>query len=305
MLYPTLPPSCSTMKTIIFPTDYSETALEAGKVAVWLAQKFQSRLIFFHSIVNFIQPDTPPEIVLEMTQSMKAKEEEKLRAYAEEILDNYAPLFPKSNLECNLEDSFLLTDSLVAACEDQKADLVVMGTTGASGLKRVFLGSNTANFISKSPCNVFAVPQGFSKKVGSMRNFSKVAVGIDLTSPEKEVARAVAFFRYLADQIDLVHVYPNYPERVSVKELQYDALIQKLRNETEYAGLNLFLEKTEEPNETTEGLQQFIDAYKPEALGVFSVKRSFFDSLFDPSRSLDLAYQLDIPVVIFPVKPSK
>ncbi len=293
------------MKTIIFPTDYSETALEAGKVAVWLAQKFQSKLIFFHSIVNYIQPDTPPEIILEMTESIKVKEEENLRAYANELLDAHAPLFPKSNLVCILEDSFLLTDSLVAVSEDNTADLVVMGTTGASGLKKIFFGSNTANFISKTPCNVLAVPQGFSKRVGEMRTFSKVAVGIDLQSPEKEAMRAVEFFRYLADQIDLVHVYPNYPERVSVKALEYDALVAKLRKETDYSSLNLFLEKTEEPNETTEGLQQFIDAYKPEALGVFSVKRSFFDALFDPSRSLDLAYQLEIPVVIFPLKSNK
>jgi nucleotide-binding universal stress UspA family protein len=292
------------MKTIIFPTDYSDTALEAGKVAAWLAEKFQSKLIFFHSIVNFVQPDTPPEIILEITASIKEKEQERLEKYADEVLRTHAPLLSRANVSYVLEDSFLLVDSLVLACKEQKADLVVMGTTGASGLKKVFMGSNTANFISKSPCDVLAIPHQFSNKFGSMHRFNKVAVGIDLTSPEKEAVRAVNFFRYLADQIDLVHVYPNYPEKVSVKTLKYDELLNKLRHETGYMNLNLFLEKTSEPNQTIEGLQQFKDAYKPEALGVFSVKRSFFDSLFDPSRSVELAYETDIPVVIFPIKPS-
>jgi len=293
------------MKTIVFPTDYSEAAGEAGRAAIKIAEKFQSKLIFFHSIVNFIQPDTPPEIIIEMTNSIKGKEKEKLIKYADSLIAESGAVIAKENIHYILEDSFLLTDSLVLACKEMKADLVVMGTTGASGLKRVFLGSNTANFISKATCTVLAIPEEFSgKNSNGITSLNKAAIGIDLTRAREEVKKAVDFFRYITDRIDLVHVYPNYPEKVSVKSLQYDTLLKDLKEETGFENLNLFLEKTEEPNQTAEGLQQFIGAYKPDVLAVFSVKRSFFDTLFDPSRSVDLVSETKIPIVVFPVMPN-
>lgn len=51
-----------------------------------------------------------------------------------------------------------LTDEIRDVCERKNIDLIVMGTQGASGLKQVFLGSNTVFVLRKAPVPVLAVP---------------------------------------------------------------------------------------------------------------------------------------------------
>jgi nucleotide-binding universal stress UspA family protein len=43
--------------------------------------------------------------------------------------------------------------------DDKKIDLIVMGSRGASGLKRCILGSNTGNVLVKVSCNTLVVPK--------------------------------------------------------------------------------------------------------------------------------------------------
>lgn len=42
--------------------------------------------------------------------------------------------------------------------KEQKIDLVVMGTKGASGVTEILIGSNTADVIEKCHCPVLAIP---------------------------------------------------------------------------------------------------------------------------------------------------
>ncbi|CAN5532599.1 hypothetical protein BH23BAC1_BH23BAC1_33470 [soil metagenome] len=53
----------------------------------------------------------------------------------------------------------LLDENIKALSEELDIDLVVMGTTGATGLKEVFLGSNTSHAIENLDCPVLAIPE--------------------------------------------------------------------------------------------------------------------------------------------------
>ena len=46
---------------------------------------------------------------------------------------------------------------IIRAAKDGKADLVVVGTRGRSGLKYIFLGSVAEKVVRKAPCPVLAV----------------------------------------------------------------------------------------------------------------------------------------------------
>jgi hypothetical protein len=60
-------------------------------------------------------------------------------------------------------------DEIIDAAQKCKSQLIVMGTHGASGLKRILFGSNTSNVISKSNIPVLAIPQRYRfKKINSI-----------------------------------------------------------------------------------------------------------------------------------------
>src|SRR5690554_7798049 len=48
---------------------------------------------------------------------------------------------------------------ITAIAKVEEVDYIVMGTTGATGLKEVFLGSVAAGVIDNAPCNVLSIPE--------------------------------------------------------------------------------------------------------------------------------------------------
>ena len=64
-----------------------------------------------------------------------------------------------SDLQCELTFAHgNLITALKKIIAVQKPDLIVMGTKGASGLKRILIGSNTVNVIAKTKVPVLVIP---------------------------------------------------------------------------------------------------------------------------------------------------
>lgn len=77
------------------------------------------------------------------------------------------PEYANLDIKTRVEDGYLHTCIRNVANEDN-ADLVVMGTKGASGMSEFLIGSNTEKVIRTSPCPVLSVPENsgkFSPKV--------------------------------------------------------------------------------------------------------------------------------------------
>src|SRR6478735_6395637 len=120
------------MKTIIAPIDFSDASTNALAFAAELAKRASARLI----AVNILG-----------VEEDEANSRSKLKAI-------------ESDLKCEtLVARGDLINSLVAVMEAQHPDLIVMGTKGASGLKRILIGSNTVNVIAKTTVPIFVIPE--------------------------------------------------------------------------------------------------------------------------------------------------
>jgi len=96
----------------------------------------------------------------------------------------------------------LAVDFILETIDKKKPDLVVMGTTGASGLKEMIIGSNTSTIVEKAKCPVIAVPE---KKIFSAIKSITYATNYNLTdiyALEKLVEIAKLFHA----KITLLHV---------------------------------------------------------------------------------------------------
>jgi len=72
------------------------------------------------------------------------------------------PEYTKLNIVTRVEEGYLHTVVRNVSNED-KVDLVVMGTKGSSGIAEFLLGSNTEKVIRTAPCPVLAVPESTGK----------------------------------------------------------------------------------------------------------------------------------------------
>lgn len=68
------------------------------------------------------------------------------------------PAYSNLDIKIRVQEGFLHSSVRDVALED-KVDLVVMGTRGASGVSEFLIGSNTEKVIRTAPCPVLAIPQ--------------------------------------------------------------------------------------------------------------------------------------------------
>jgi nucleotide-binding universal stress UspA family protein len=153
-------------KTIIHPTDFSPHSAEAFKAAQALAKALKSHLVVVH-IVN------PPAVVSPDGQTVTDPESgEKTDVWAG--LDSYDK-DPDVAFERRLvvADKSASPKSLLKLTQGIDCDLIVIGSHGRSGLKRLFLGSTAEEVVRESSCPVMVV---------------KATTGTDETPPATEDA---------------------------------------------------------------------------------------------------------------------
>lgn len=143
------------MKRILVPCDFTKPALQAYKFATDLAAvsngevfvlKVISVPVMYESTFG-IQPYLfNPSIVSDL--------EEK----AEKNFKKLSTIFPTGNLPVNfMIDQGSVIQEINTFINSKNIDLVVMGTHGASGLKEVFIGSNTEKIVRSSTVPVIAI----------------------------------------------------------------------------------------------------------------------------------------------------
>ncbi len=157
---------------LLVPLDFSEASLNALESAVHIAKQQDLNITLIHVIPygSLIQsgyesiPVAP--IVLE---NVKKSVEEKLNLVAEDILKRHQ--FGVNTLIATGAVAIEITQ----VASQMEAEMIVMGTHGASGLKEFFLGTNAYDVIKKSTCPVLTIPpnqkwNGFSKILFPVRD---------------------------------------------------------------------------------------------------------------------------------------
>ena len=147
------------MMHILMPTDFSENAWNAIKYAMALFKRTKCTFYLLH--VNPIVAYTSVETtilasaeVVEKTTLKKSKEQlQKVLSQIEHLPFNTVHTFVINSIYG------YFVDSIGKEIMDKNIDLVIMGTKGASGLKKLTLGSNTGDVITKVKCPLLAVPE--------------------------------------------------------------------------------------------------------------------------------------------------
>jgi len=145
------------MRKILCPIDFSEVSLNALEFAVAIAEKENSSI----TLLNIFSPEDFNKIlekdhVKEEYEKLQEIAESKLKAISEEIMlmSKKKPPFCKHILK-----SGEIVDVLKDLADEDKYDLIVMGTTGHSAYERKYLGGKAEQIIHATQCSVMCVPQ--------------------------------------------------------------------------------------------------------------------------------------------------
>jgi len=137
---------------ILIPIDGSQLSLEAAKQGVYIAKKLESKVVFLYVIdVRMIQTSS-------LTGTDPGILKTRLRNVAERYLNEAAKLAEEENVTFqNQIREGLPAEDILKEIEEEKIDLVIMGSKGMSGAHRVIIGSTAEEVVRWSPCPVLIV----------------------------------------------------------------------------------------------------------------------------------------------------
>lgn len=141
------------IKTILFPTDFSQGARAAMDYALSLAKDYNARLILLYvmqdiSIAEWYIPSAVS--VADMIEDMEKsawKEMEKWRAEAQARLNDVENMVARG----------VPFVEIIKTAKEKGADLIVIGTHGRTGIDHMLFGSTAEKVVRKAPCPVLTV----------------------------------------------------------------------------------------------------------------------------------------------------
>jgi nucleotide-binding universal stress UspA family protein len=274
------------MKTILVPTDFSKNAENAIDFAVAFAQKENSMLILLHAYhITYPVSDFPGEIIAEEISETKRVADEKLKKLCLEIMQT-----EKVKCERVCKEG-LATDVILEASEKMHPDFIVMGTKGASGIKEVLWGSNTAKVIEKTQHPVIAVPDGAVfdgiKKITYATNY--YASDIDAIKILSEIAEP---FKAI---INILHISDGeyIPENENELLKQF---VSKVSKKVDYNNFSFQLILGQDVEKE---LSNYLKEDSTDLLSMSTLHRNLWEKLFGKSITKKLAYHTNVPLLAF------
>jgi universal stress protein A len=137
----------SIYKHILVPTDFSDHSKRAVKTALELGMIFDARLSVVH-VVDYL----PPSYISAQSEYTSAPK----------IIERATAYLAEWSNEVGLNDAEQLVSTgtagreIVATAKANGVDLIVIGTSGEGGIKRL-LGSTTSAVMHHAPCDVLSV----------------------------------------------------------------------------------------------------------------------------------------------------
>ena len=141
------------IKKILFPVDLSESSDKILPYVQTVAKKFDSKIyiLFAARVFDYFTSIYVPHPSINKFEKEIIEGAEK-RLY--EFVDTHFKEFPGTKTVVVAGDA---AEKIVEYIEDQKIDLVIMGTHGRKGLERILFGSVADRVIKMSPVPVMSV----------------------------------------------------------------------------------------------------------------------------------------------------
>ena len=143
------------IRRILHATDYSKASERALQEAVDFAKQNNAEML----VVHVIQPVVPYVAGEDIgAAELYVKLEESTKQEAQRSMNKLMQRLERLRIKAK---SLLLrgipADQIVKAAKNRKADMIVIGTHGRTGLSKLFMGSVASRVISTAPSPVLTV----------------------------------------------------------------------------------------------------------------------------------------------------
>jgi nucleotide-binding universal stress UspA family protein len=270
------------ISTIVIPTDFSETATQALQYGLSFAKKINATVHVIHiNQVAMVDATMPAETYQMFVKEIEDHTHEQFLKLEEQYLKNAGvPYLTESTYG-------FVADEICDYATKNEADLILLGTTGASGAAEILFGSNAASVVAKTKVPVMVIPKNTTYKY-----LTRIVYATDYNEPEfPAVMRLIYFAEQYDCPLDIVHVKSESDRYFNAE----NNFFKKNKAQFSYPNMSFIdLEK----GDIVKSINQYIEDKQVDLLVMAKHNRSFFDRLFHSSLSKKMAIHSHIPLLV-------
>jgi nucleotide-binding universal stress UspA family protein len=274
------------MKRILVPTDFSKHAEYALKVAAQIAKKNDGEII----LVHMLELPTSGNDALST-----AHEIPELMLFKNAALNKLDSIMNADYLEgvkiSKIIQFEMAFDGIVKNAKEHNADLIIMGSHGASGFQEMFIGSNTEKVVRNSEVPVLVIKG--DKEVFSANSF--VFASDFSEEAKKPFEKALSFAKGFGAHLHLVNI--NTPNNFKSTKVAQQIMKEFL------AGVDATNISTHIYNDVNveKGILHFAKSIDADIIGMSTHGRKGLSHFFNGSISEDLVNHAKRPVITFKI----
>ena len=272
------------MKRILVPTDFSEHARYAAKVAAQIARKNNAEIYLLNllDLPSHMNDAVSSGVNIPEVMLYLAKTKERLSDLMEEPFFDGLTVYA----DARLERAF---DGIVTFSKEKNVDLIVMGSHGVSGFQEMFIGSNTEKVVRASDIPVIII-----KSEMEDFNINKFVFASDFSNEIKKPFQKLVEFANLFDaKLDLVMI--NTPNSFKTNDVA-EKIMQNFASSfplKDYS-LNIYNDSNIE-----NGIINYANKTNADLIGIATHGRTGLAHFFNGSVSEDIVNHSVKPVITF------
>jgi nucleotide-binding universal stress UspA family protein len=273
------------MKTIIVPIDFSNHSEYALKTAAFIAKKRNAQIIAIHMLD--IQTDffnESPSFIQEKTAFLFQLAKKRFHAFLKK--DYLEDIKVKPVIK-----HFKVFSEINDLAKEENADLIMMGSHGASGFKELFVGSNTEKVIRFSEVPVMVV-----KKDMNDFDFENVVYATDFSQESLDAyIRIKSIVEGFDGKMNVLYVNTPYEDFKTTSEMEKKAadFFSIADGDTENLKNTSFVAD----RSVEQGILNFANAMGADLIAVSTHARKGLSHLFKGSLSEDIANHASLPIL--------
>ena len=276
------------MTRILMPTDFSDNSFKAIQYALLVYKDIKCSFYLLHT---YTPPVYQTEYLLgspgliglgDVMHETSMTQLEKLKSRLENQYES-----DKHTFIVHTAFNTLLGE-ISEIVTNEKIDLIVMGTQGATGAEEILFGTNTVHVIKKAKCPVIAVPPNYEYEAPKEILFP---TDYEIDYRKDNITHLLTIARQHKSRINVMHVRTGYD--LNVVQEKHKGQLEKLLGSSV-----LFHDMPD--NGIIEAVNAFQDKEKINLLVMVQNKHTFMERLFIEPVIKKIGFHISIPFMVLP-----
>lgn len=277
------------MKKILFPTDFTATSENAFKYALHIANQFNASIATVHTFTAPVVATTPMVMVEEMAELTEQYEMQEYQAFSKKMHQVAADLgFSHIEINHTLEYG-LAVEEIVKMSKKEVCDMIVMGTDGNDGFGRWLFGSHAAKVVSKATCPVLIIPNE-----ATYQPIRKIAYATSFEDIDDNVINdLVTWIGRFGAELTFVHI-ASKGEYIDAEQYANMSELTDLAERYDNVKFKIIYD-----NDVLDELEDYVEDEDFDMLVMVTHRYPFFKRLFNPSLTRQMAFETEIPLLVY------